>query len=165
MNKMIIWCMPALLLCLQYCQPGTKVLPSPNGIEYMPEYKTWQVVNVEHRTDNKTIRVIYGNPIAVKAIHSKHTKPWPEGTILAKAVFDAIVDSTGMYTPGAFQQVMFMVKDSQRYSQTLGWGWARWKGADLSPYGKNATFTNECTGCHRPQKDKDYVFTDPKLIY
>lgn len=165
MNKIIIWCLPALLLFLQYCHTGTKVAPSPNGIAYMPEYKNWQVINVEHRTDNKTLRIIFGNAVAVRAIRTKHTHPWPDGTILAKAVFGAVVDSSGMYTPGDFQQVMFMVKDSQRYQTTLGWGWARWKGLDPKPYGRNATFTNECTSCHLPQKNKDYVFTDPKLIF
>ncbi|WP_414017934.1 cytochrome P460 family protein [Chitinophaga sancti] len=48
---------------------------------------------------------------------------------------------------------------------TLGRGWARWKGADLKPYGRNATFSNECTNCHRPQENKDDVFTSPKVIF
>lgn len=165
MNKLIIWCLPAFFLCLQFCHTGTKVAPSPNGIEYMPEYKNWQVINVEHRTDNKTMRIIYGNPIAVEAIRSKQTKPLPDGAVLAKAVYDAVVDTMGMYTPGKFQQVMFMVKDSREFMLTLGWGWARWKGAELKPYGKNASFTNECTSCHLPQKDKDYVFTEATLIF
>ncbi|WP_415751082.1 cytochrome P460 family protein [Chitinophaga sp. LS1] len=48
---------------------------------------------------------------------------------------------------------------------TLGWGWARWKGAGLKPYGRNATFTNECTNCYRPQKNKNYVFTSQMVIF
>ncbi|WP_083729608.1 cytochrome P460 family protein [[Flexibacter] sp. ATCC 35208] len=48
---------------------------------------------------------------------------------------------------------------------TLGWGWARWKGAGLKAYGRNATFTNECTNCHRPQKNKNYGFTLPMVIF
>ncbi len=47
------------------------------------------------------------------------------------------------------------------YKDTEGWGWGRWRGADLKPYGKDAHFVNECTGCHRPLRGNDYVYTLP----
>jgi hypothetical protein len=31
----------------------------------------------------------------------------------------------------------------------------------LTSYGKNAGFVNECMRCHKPMKDEDYVFTIP----
>jgi hypothetical protein len=57
--------------------------------------------------------------------------------------------------------VEFMVRDSQKYAGTLGWGWGRWRGATLKPYGKDASFTSECVGCHRALRDTDHVFTTP----
>jgi U3 small nucleolar RNA-associated protein 14 len=54
-----------------------------------------------------------------------------------------------------------MVKDAQRYRQTAGWGWGRWRGMDLKPYGKDAQFANECVGCHEPVKGNDFVYTMP----
>jgi hypothetical protein len=54
-----------------------------------------------------------------------------------------------------------MLKDAQRYKQTDGWGWGRWRGLDLKPYGNDAHFVNECTGCHLPVRGDDYVYTLP----
>jgi hypothetical protein len=52
-----------------------------------------------------------------------------------------------------------MLKDARRYKNTDGWGWGRWRGEDLKPYGKDAHFVNECTGCHMPVQGNDYVYT------
>jgi hypothetical protein len=44
---------------------------------------------------------------------------------------------------------------------TVSWGWGRRRGLDLKPYGDDARFVNECTGCHQPMRGNDYVFTLP----
>jgi hypothetical protein len=54
-----------------------------------------------------------------------------------------------------------MMKDAQRYKDTDGWGWGRWRGLDLKPYGNGAKFVKECTGCHLPVRGDDYVYTLP----
>jgi len=54
-----------------------------------------------------------------------------------------------------------MIKDAHKYASTKGWGWARWKGAGLKPYGTDAAFSAECVGCHAPLRDSDFVFTAP----
>ncbi|HTZ75753.1 MAG TPA: cytochrome P460 family protein, partial [Candidatus Aquilonibacter sp.] len=69
-------------------------------------------------------------------------------------------NSQGLVQTGAFFQVEFMIRDSKKYASTLGWGWGRWRGADLTPYGKHASFTRECVGCHTPMRNADYVFTE-----
>ena len=65
------------------------------------------------------------------------------------------------FGPAQFIQVEFMIKDAQKYRSTEGWGFARWRGDDHKPYGKNANFTTECTSCHAPMKDNDFVYTMP----
>lgn len=138
-----------------------KDLPiSLNGIAYIPDYKNWQAVSSTERFDNGTMRVIFGNEIAVKAIKDHKTNPWPNGTIFAKAAWDQLIDSGGYITPGAFKQVEYMIKDTKRFASTEGWGWARFLSTKLEPYGKTA-FTTECINCHRPMKDNDFVFTSP----
>ena len=52
-----------------------------------------------------------------------------------------------------------MIKDQQKYADTGGWGYARWRGMELEPYGKDASFVQECVACHTPVKNNDYVFT------
>jgi hypothetical protein len=61
--------------------------------------------------------------------------------------------------PGTFAQVEFMVKDANKYKNTGGWGFARFVGKDLKPYGENAAFVSECYGCHLPVAENDYLFT------
>ena len=62
---------------------------------------------------------------------------------------------------GAFVQTELMVKDAKKYASTEGWGFGRWRGDDLKPYGKDAAFQNECTGCHAPVAKNDFVYTMP----
>jgi cytochrome P460 len=57
-----------------------------------------------------------------------------------------------------------MLKDAQRYKNTDGWGWGRWRGEDLKPYGSDARFVNECTSCHMPVGSDDYVYTLPMTL-
>ncbi|HEY9049798.1 MAG TPA: heme-binding domain-containing protein [Ohtaekwangia sp.] len=140
---------------------GIEVTPSPNGIAYMPEYKNWGVISTTDRFDNGTMRVILGNAIAVNAVRNHQVNPWPDGAILAKVAWEQLIDSTGYAHTGEFKQVEFMIKDSRKYATTAGWGWARWKGMQLLPYGKNELFTQECVQCHNPMRKRDFVFTSP----
>jgi hypothetical protein len=63
--------------------------------------------------------------------------------------------------PGEFVQVELMLKNAQNYADTDGWNWGRWRGLSLKPYGQDAHFVNECTGCHEPVRGNDYVYTLP----
>ncbi|WP_303722069.1 cytochrome P460 family protein [Malonomonas rubra] len=139
---------------------------SPNGIDFPSDYKNWELVSSSHRIDNNTLRVITGNDIAIKSARSKQTNPWPDGTILAKIVWKQVTLPSWekAIVPGEFVQVEFMVKDSKKYTQTGGWGFARWKGEGLQPYGEDASFVFECFGCHTPVKDNDYIFTHPSIL-
>ena len=137
------------------------VKPEPNGVAYMPGYRDWQAISSTERWDNGTMRVITGNPIAVKAIREGHTNPWPDGTAFAKIAWKGLLRPSGEVTPGEFLQVEFMLKDKTKYASTDGWGWGRWKGSQLKPYGKDASFATECTGCHQPMHDNDFVFSSP----
>jgi hypothetical protein len=140
--------------------------PAPNGIELPAGYKDWRVIASSHREDNSTLRVILGNDAAIAAARAGNTNPWPDGTILAKLVWkDMSHPSWPKATvPGEFVQAEFMVKDSAAYPDTGGWGYARWKGLDQQPYGADASFVQECHGCHMPVKDNDYVFTHPASL-
>ena len=132
-----------------------------NGIEYIPDYKNWKVVTTSDRFDNGTMRVIFGNDIAIKAIAEKHINPWPNGTVFAKVGWDKLTDADGNVTTGAFKQVEYMIKDDKKYKSTAGWGFARFKTPKLLPYGKTKLFATECVNCHRPMRDNDFVFTFP----
>jgi hypothetical protein len=145
---------------------GIKVKPAPNGISLPQGYKNWKVIALSHRTDNNTLRVILGNKTAIVAARSGKTNPWPDGSILAKIVWKdkTHVKWSTATIPGKFVHAEFMIKDSGKYSLTGGWGFARWKGLEQKPYGKNEDFVQECFGCHTPVKENDYVFTHPAVL-
>ncbi len=142
------------------------VAPAPNGIQLPENYKDWRVISSSHREDNKTLRVILGNDIAIEAARSGATRPWPDGSVLAKLVWkDESHEAWPAATvPGKFVHAEFMFKDASLYTKTGGWGFARWKGMAQVPYGENADFVQECFICHTPVKDNDYVFTKPSML-
>jgi len=132
-----------------------------NGIEFIPDYKNWLPISTTERLDNGTMRVIFGNNIAITAIKKHQINPWPNGTIFAKVAWDQVADNDGNVTTGAFKQIEYMIKDDAKFASTHGWGFARFKTPKLVPYGKTVLFTNECVNCHKPMSDNDFVFTQP----
>jgi hypothetical protein len=136
---------------------------APNGISLPADYRDWRVISVSHRDDNKTLRVIIGNDTAINAARAGKTNPWPDGTVLGKLVWKDTVHShwPTAIIPDAFVHAEFMVKESKTYKETGGWGFARWLGMEQKPFGADASFVQQCFGCHVPVKENDYVFTRP----
>ena len=137
---------------------------APNGIALYTGYMTWQVVAPSYREDKGHIRIITGNEIAIAALKAG-TRPLPDGSVLAKVAWKAEKNPAFPVAtePGAFAQVEFMVKNAHKYKDTGGWGFARFVGNDLQPYGKDASFVRECFGCHTPVAANDYLFT--KIVH
>lgn len=140
---------------------GAGELPvAPNGIAYLTGYRSWEAAAPSYRDDRGQIRVILGNPTAMKALR-EGTRPFPDGTTFAKLAWTAKKHPKFPVAtvPDAFVQVEFMVKDGTKFKPTGGWGFARFVGQELKPYGRDASFVQECFGCHTPVKDNDFVFT------
>ncbi len=137
--------------------------PAPNGIQLPADYADWRLIAPAYRSDKQHVRAILGNDTAIRAARAGNTQPWPDGSILAKLVWKEAPHEkwpTAMEA-GQFVHVEIMVKDTKRHAETGGWGYARWVGKDLKPYGKDAAFVAECHGCHMPVQDADFVFTKP----
>jgi hypothetical protein len=135
--------------------------PSLNGVPFLPGYADWKVVSTTDRGDNHTLRIITGNDLAMGAIEKHQLPSWPEGAAFAKITWQAADDGHGHIVPGKFVQVEFMEKHRVQYAGTGGWGYARFRGNDLKPYGEGPHFDNECQGCHEPVRDNDYVYSLP----
>jgi hypothetical protein len=139
----------------------TAVQPEPNGFPFDSDFENWKPISTTDRGDNGTFRFILGNDIAVQAAQSGNISPWPDDARFAKIAWQQQPGPDGLIHPGKFVQVELMVKGAERYKDTDGWGWGRWRGLDLKPYGSTAGFVNECTGCHMPVRGNDYVYTLP----
>lgn len=131
------------------------------GVPFDPNFASWKLLSYTDRGDNNTFRFVLGNKIAMRAAQQGQIRPWPEGTRFAKIAWQQALGSDGIIRPGKFVQVELMIKDSSKYTSTDGWGWGRWRGSDLKPYGKDEKFVKECTSCHLPIKGNDYVYTLP----
>jgi hypothetical protein len=134
---------------------------APNGISPVQGYREWRVIAPSYRPDKGQTRVILGNKTAVEAFR-EGKRPFPDGTILAKVAWSTKKHPAFPVAevPDKFAQVEFMIKDAAKYKETGGWGFARFVGDTLAPYGKDAGFVMECFGCHTPVAGNDYVFTD-----
>jgi hypothetical protein len=137
------------------------IQPTLNGIPYDDSWRGWKLIAITDRGDNRQFRFILGNDIAVTAAREGNVHPWPDGTRFAKVAWLQQQTPDGLVVSGKFFQIELMVKAAKQFRDTDGWGWARWRGVDLHPYGKDAAFVNECTGCHLPVRGDDYVYTLP----
>jgi Haem-binding domain/Cytochrome P460 len=137
------------------------VQPEPGGFAFDPSFENWTLLSTTDRGDNYSLRLILGNGIAHGSAGSGSLKPWDDGARFAKIAWQQQSGPDGLIHPGNFIQVELMDKNAAAYKSTDGWGWGRWRGLDLKPYGTDASYTNECTGCHQPLHGNDYVYTLP----
>lgn len=120
-------------------------------------YRQWQLISVAHEEGLDELRGVVGNDVAVKAYWGE-TLPFPDGTILAKLAWKHVASSEidGAFVPGMATTVQIMVKDSQRYAATGGWGFGRFINGKPVDRAQHET----CFACHQANvKGHDYVFT------
>jgi hypothetical protein len=137
--------------------------PESNGIAYPEGWQDWSTIAVSHRTDNNTLRVILGNDVAVEAARSGKISPWPDGAVIGKVVWKEtdLENWPAAKVPSQFVHAEFMFKDAKKYKETGGWGWARWVGSDMKPFGDGM---QACVACHTPVAQRDWVFSDPAIL-
>jgi hypothetical protein len=138
-------------------EPGENSSPI-YGVAVPDGYRQWEMIAPSEEAGSlNELRVILGNPTAVKAIQ-KATQPFPDGTILAKLAWKR-TQSTRFATatiPGAATSVSFMVKDSKKYAATGGWGFGQFVNGQPVSLAKHQA----CFACHQAlAKDQDFVFT------
>jgi Cytochrome P460 len=149
-------------------------LTVPNGLSFAEfrGYEGWQTISISH---GALLAVILGNQAMVDAYKSGipgNGKPFPDGVKFAKIHWTPktnLGEPGQPQIPGPLHDVDFMVKDSKRFADSAGWGWAEFEYdaasgtfrpgnlADKPPQGKDAKCGLEC---HTAAKQQDYVFTE-----
>jgi hypothetical protein len=133
------------------------------GIKIPPGYRDWKLISLAHEEGSlDDIRAILGNDIAIAAYRDGKL-PFPDGTIIARLAWsyvsseenNKVFGRSQSFVAGPATNVQFMVKDSNKYAATSGWGFAQFK--DGKPDAVAALKT--CFPCHEPVKDRDFVFT------
>ena len=136
-------------------------LAAADGVHYIDDFSDWQVISTTNRFDNHSIRIVFGNALVVKAIRDGRVRSFPDGSAIVKAVWNSIEDENGHIRPGTVNSIQLMVKDEKRFPETEGWGFAKFNGIKLMPYGTNAAFNTTCFNCHKMASDFGYVFNIP----
>jgi len=133
------------------------------GVKLPLGYRDWKLISVAHEEGNlNDLRAILGNEMAIKAYRDK-ALPFQDGTIIARLSWRYISSEENNKAFGRFQSfvagpainVQFMVKDSAKYAETGGWGFAQFK--DGKPADEEVHKT--CFACHHSAKAHDYLFT------
>src|SRR4029077_18600562 len=135
-------------------------------------YETWQAIGISR--NDRVMAMILGNPVMIDAYRAgipDNGKPVPDGPKMAKVHWRPkpnafFPETTG---PGDLLNVDFMVKDSKRFTDSGGWGYAvsdydaasdafaAGTAAGTPPQGNDA----KCGfACHTRAKARDYVFTE-----
>ncbi len=146
----------------------------PGGLAFSEfrGYEAWPAISISR--NEKAVAVIVGNPVMMGAYRAGipgNGEAVPDGAKMAKIHWapkqnEFFPDAT---VPGRLVNVDFMVKDSKRFADSGGWGYAvfdydaasdTFKPGTLAgkpPQGKDA----RCGfACHTIAKKRDYVFTD-----
>jgi hypothetical protein len=146
----------------------------PGGLAFSEfrGYEGWQVVATSQ--NDKLVAVILANPVMIRAFQAgvpANGKPFPDGSKMAKIHWapkknQYFPDTT---IPGTLHDVDFMVKNSKRFADSGGWGWAVFNYDTTSGTFSPGTTADEppqandakCGfSCHTTVKTRDYVFTD-----
>jgi hypothetical protein len=146
----------------------------PNGLAFseFKGYEGWQVISLSH---GKLLAVILGNPAAAAAYKAgipDNGKPFPDGAQLAKIHWTpkTIEGEPGQpLVSGALHDVDFMVKDSRKFADSNGWGYAAFeydvasdsfRPGDQNDQPPQANDAKCGAACHTVAKKRDYVFTE-----
>jgi hypothetical protein len=151
----------------------TVKVPGGLGFSDFRGYERWQVINLSQ--NGPVVAAILGNPAMIKAYQAgipANGKPFPDGAKMAKIHWLPKQNTSAPGSPTVADKltnVDFMMKDSKRFADSGGWGYAAFdydtatetfRPADSKskpPQGNDA----KCGfACHTVAQKRDYVFTE-----
>ena len=126
-----------------YRAPASEDAAAPIFVDKIPPgYRDWKLISVAR----------------------EEGKSFPDGSIIARIAwsYDASEENNKTFgRPQSFvagapkNGVQFMVKDSEKYAATGGWGYAHFNDGKTA----EVAVLKTCFPCHALIKDRDYVFT------
>src|SRR5262249_46496920 len=126
-------------------------------------YEDWQVVS-SARTD-EVLKVIVANPTMIAAYKAGvpgNGKPFPDASKIAKLQWKPKKSTEAPFVvdvPDTFSQAFFIEKDSKRFPNSAGWGYALFNYDAASDMFTPDPSPDNCGhACHTAVKAKDYIF-------
>jgi hypothetical protein len=141
-------------------------LKSPSGISFsdFKGYEDWAVVS-SARTD-EVLKVIVANPTMIEAYKAGvpgNGQPFPDGSKIAKLQWKPKKSTEAPFVvdvPDVFTQAFVIEKDSKRFPNSGGWGYALFNyDAASDKVTVDPTGVSDCGhACHVKVKAKDHIF-------
>jgi len=150
---------------IAFAAQDRNTLRVPNGLAFseFKGYEKWQMVAASH--SDTLVEVILANPMMIgvyQAGFPSNGKKVPDGAKMAKIHWNPKKNSEGfpITVPDTLHDVDLMAKDSKRFADSGGWGYAQFNydaaSDSFTPLGTGA----QCGyACHMAAAAKDYVFT------
>ena len=154
----------AALAAVAYAQ-DKYALKSPSGIAFSDfrGYEDWAMVS-SARTD-EVLKVIVANPTMIKAYKAAvpgNGQAFPEGSKIVKLQWKPKKSAEAPFVvdvPDVFTQAFVIEKDSKRFPQTGGWGYALFNyDAATGTFAADPATADCGHACHVAVKSKDYIF-------
>ena len=146
--------------------PDKYAVKVPDGLAFSEfrGFEDWSTVAVSQA--GSTIEVILANPEMIKAYRAGEYgtgKHFPDGAKMAKIHWNAKQSTEApspTTVPDTLNNIDFMARDSEQFSDTGGWGYAQFN-YDSASNTFSALGSGHTCGfaCHTIVKAKDYVFT------
>src|SRR3954453_1415576 len=138
-------------------------LKSPSGIAFSDfrGYEDWAVVS-SARTD-EVLKVIVANPIMINAYKAGvpgNGQAFPDGSKIVKLQWKPKKSTEAPFVvdvPDVFTQAFVMQKDSKRFPNSGGWGYALFN-YEADKFAADASPSDCGHACHVAVKAKDYIF-------
>jgi Cytochrome P460 len=140
-------------------------LKTPSGVAFsdFKGYEGWQIVSVA-RTDER-LKVIVANPTMIDAYRAGvpgNGQPFPDGSKIAKLEWNPKKSTEAPFVvdvPDTFAQAFFIEKDSKRFPNSAGWGYALFNYDAASDTFTADPSPSDCGhACHVAVKAKDHIF-------
>ena len=150
----------------------TVKVPSGLAFSEFKGYEGWQTISVSY--NGGLLAVILGNPAMIDAFKTGvpgNGKPFPDGAKMAKIHWNPKKNEAAPgqpLVPNTLHDIDFMVKDSKRFADSNGWGYAEFEYDTASDAFRPGTLTDQppqgndakCgAACHTAAAKQDYVFT------
>lgn len=148
-----------------YAQQDKYALKTPSGVAFSDfrGYEDWAVVS-SARTD-EVLKVIVANPIMIEAYKAGipgNGQPFPEGSKIAKLQWKPKKSTEAPFVvdvPDVFTQAFVIEKDSKRFPNSGGWGYALFNYDAASDNFTADPSPSDCGhACHVAVKAKDHIF-------
>ena len=179
MNRKSMWTIGIAVWFAVLCGLATSAqdkysakVPGGLAMSEFKGYEGWQAISMSR--NERVVAMILGNPAMIEAYRAgfpRNGKPVPDGARMAKIHWSPKPNEffPTATVPGNLANVDFMVKDSKRFADSGGWGYAVFDYDSASNTFKPGTLAGtppqgndaKCGfACHTRAKARDYVFTD-----